>query len=62
MSDLLERKRRINMLEAYQFSAHVGDLRLGAIWPMWHEEAKHNTPIPACLHLHKEFFPEIGEH
>lgn len=53
MSELLAHEREIGLLDAYQLAVHVGDLRLGAMWPMWSEW---QIPIPACLHLSKQYF------
>jgi amidase len=55
MADLLSRSKGVNFLDAYQLASHVGDLRLGAVWPMWSNEAS-DIPIPACFQLSKEFF------
>jgi len=57
MADHLSRYKGLSLLDAYQCVSHVGDMRLGAIWPVWsrHDWAK-DIPIPACLHLSKEFF------
>lgn len=55
MADLLARSKDVNFLDAYQLVSHVGDLRLGAVWPMWSIEES-AIPIPACFHLSKEFF------
>jgi acetamidase/formamidase len=55
MSDFLAHKRGISLLDAYQLVSHVGDIRLGAVWPMWWPSGK-GIAIPACLHLSKEYF------
>ena len=55
MADLLAKNQGLDLLDAYQFSSHVGDLRLGAVWPMWSKKWS-GLPIPACLHLSKNFF------
>jgi len=54
MSDLLARTKNISLCDAYQLASHVGDIRLGAMWPMWHTEW--HIPIPVCLHLEKAYF------
>lgn len=54
MADLLSRLRGIDLTEAYHLVSHVGDIRVGAVWPLWHSE--HLIPVPFCLHLDREYF------
>lgn len=54
MSDLLARRKGVDLLEAYQLVSHIGDLRLGATWPMWCK--KWHIAVPVCLHLSKRYF------
>ena len=54
MAQFLAQTRGVGLLDAYQFASHVGDLRLGAVWPMWRPDC--DIPIPACLHLAKHHF------
>jgi len=53
MAELLAGARGISVMDAYQFVSHVGDLRVGAVWPMWSEW---DIPVPMCLHLSRERF------
>ena len=53
MSQLLAKARGIDLLDAYQFVSHVGDIRVGAMWPMWSEW---KIPVPMCLHLDRAHF------
>jgi amidase len=55
MSHLLSREKEIGLTEAYQVASHVGDVRFGAMWPLWREEPRW-TRIPVCLHLSKSYF------
>jgi len=55
MADFLARVRGVGLLDAYQFASHVGDVKLGPIWPMW-DEGSAMIPIPVCLHLARRFF------
>ena len=54
MSDLLAAARGITLLEAYEFVSHVGDVKLGAMWPLWMEPK--GAPVPVCVHLDRAFF------
>ena len=54
MSDLLSTARGITLIDAYEFVSNVGDVRLGAMWPMWHEDGY--IPVPFCLHLDRRHF------
>ncbi|MDD5529441.1 MAG: acetamidase/formamidase family protein [bacterium] len=54
MADLLSENKNISIQDAYQFVSHIGDTRLGAVWPAWCK--KWHIPIPVCLHLRKEYF------
>ncbi|MBT4503030.1 MAG: hypothetical protein HOC74_35175 [Gemmatimonadetes bacterium] len=56
MSDLFARKQGVNLHEAYQFVSHVGDIRVGAIWPLW--DSEDSVPIPFCLHLTRQDFDQ----
>ena len=56
MSRLFAQQKGLDLLEAYQFVVSVGDLRLGAAWPMWHRRMKGSIPIPACWHIRKSHF------
>ena len=47
-------KEIINLKDAYEFVSNVGDVRLGAMWPMWHEDGY--IPVPFCLHLDRRHF------
>ncbi len=53
MSELLAKARGIDLLDAYQFVSHVGDIRVGAMWSMWSEW---QIPVPMCLHLDRGYF------
>jgi amidase len=53
MAELFADARGVTVMDAYQFVSHVGDLRVGAIWPLWSE---YDIPIPMCLHLAREHF------
>ncbi|MBV7335624.1 acetamidase/formamidase family protein [Chloroflexi bacterium TSY] len=53
MSELLAQAREIDLLEAYQFVSHIGDVRVGAMWPMWSEW---HIAVPMCLHLDRVYF------
>ena len=53
MSELLAKTRGIDLLDAYQFVSHVGDIRVGAMWPVW---SKWRIPVPMCLHLDRSYF------
>lgn len=53
MAELFAAARGVSVMDAYQFVSHVGDLRVGAIWPLWSE---YDIPIPMCLHLAREHF------
>jgi amidase len=55
MSQLLARAKDISVTEAYQTASHVGNIRLGAMWPLWGKKPRW-TPIPMCLHLSKQCF------
>ena len=55
MSHLLACAKGIELTEAYQVASHVGDVRLGAMWPIWDKTYGH-LPIPVCLHLSREHF------
>ena len=54
MADLLANLRGVDLSEAYQLVSHVGDIRVGAVWPLWHSE--HLIPVPFCLHLDRKYF------
>jgi hypothetical protein len=54
MADHLAKARGITTTEAYHLASHVGDLRVGAVWSLWHSE--HLIPVPFCLHLSKQYF------
>jgi amidase len=53
MSDLLARMRMVEFADARQFASHVGDVRLGAVWPVWGNAF---VSVPYCLHLSKSYF------
>ena len=53
MAELFAANRGVSVMDAYQCVSHVGDLRVGAIWPLWSE---YDIPIPICLHLAREHF------
>lgn len=54
MASLLAQQRGIDFLDAYQVVSHVGNIRLGAMWPMWCE--RWHIAVPACLHLSRDLF------
>lgn len=56
MTDFYSGRTGAEMLDAYQLVSHVGDVRLGPVWPMWHEKWKGQIAIPACLHLAGKHF------
>lgn len=49
MTDLLARMKGMDTLDAYQLASHVGDVRLGAVWPLWC--TRWHVPIPVYLGL-----------
>ncbi|MEZ4728685.1 MAG: acetamidase/formamidase family protein [Caldilineaceae bacterium] len=53
MAELLAAARGIDLLDAYQFVSHIGDMRVGAMWPLWSEWS---IPVPMCLHLDRVHF------
>lgn len=55
MADFLASVRGVNILDAYQLASHVGDLRLGPVWPMLRDQDD-TIPIPICLHLARQYF------
>jgi len=57
MADFLCRQKKLDLLDAYQFASHVGDIRVGPIWAAIRDgQWAGGMPIPACLHLPKEHF------
>ena len=54
MADLLANSRGLDLSEASHMVSHVGDIRVGAVWPLWHGE--HLIPVPFCLHLDRDYF------
>jgi amidase len=62
MADFYSKRMEVSLLDAYQFTSHAGDIRVGPIWEAvrigkW--EA--GIPIPACVQIANHFFinPEI---
>jgi len=57
MADFLSRRKAVALLDAYQLTSHVGDIRVGPIWlAVRNGQWSGGMPIPACLHLSKEYF------
>jgi amidase len=53
MCQLLARARDVDLLDAYQLVSHLGDLRLGAAWPLLRGV---HIPIPMCVHMPRRRF------
>lgn len=57
MADFLAKQRNLCLLDAYQLSSHIGDIRVGPVWLAVREDRwKGGMPIPACVGLSKEYF------
>ena len=57
MADFLAKHKGLDLLDAYQLTSHVGDLRVGPIWPgVRSGKWTGGIPIPACVHLSKTYF------
>jgi amidase len=57
MAEFFAAQRKVDLLDAYQFTSHVGDIRVGPIW--WAVRQRQwagGIPIPACVHLSKRYF------
>lgn len=54
MTEMLAQQRSISILDAYQVVSHVGNVRLGPMWPFWRN--KRHIPVPVCVRLNKEYF------
>ncbi len=56
MTDHVSRLTGKELLDCYQLVSHVGDIRVGPIWLAVREnDWEGGLPVPACLHLPKEF-------
>jgi hypothetical protein len=53
MTEFASMQRGVSILDAYQLVSHVGDVRLGAMWPFWC--GKWRIPVPICLHLGRDY-------
>ncbi len=57
MADFLCARKKLDLLDAYQFASHVGDIRVGPVWAAIIDgQWGGGIPIPACLHLSKQHF------
>jgi len=57
MADFLAKRRGIGILDAYQFTSHIGDIRVGPIWFSVREDRWNGgIPVPVCVRLSKEYF------
>lgn len=54
LSDHLSRQAQVSRMDAYELTVQVGDLRLGAAWPM--RAAGNKIPVPVCVHLDRAYF------
>jgi amidase len=57
MAAFLAARKGLELLDAYQLSSHVGNIRVGPIWPAVRENRwEGGMPLPACVHLSKTYF------
>jgi len=57
MADFLARRMGLDLLDAYQLSSHIGDIRVGPVWLAVREgKWQEGMPVPACVHLSKGHF------
>lgn len=54
MADHVSEVCHVSPIEAYEIAAYVGNIRVGAMWPLLYENMK--IPVPICVHLQKDYF------